>query len=494
MVHRCELFQNTTENVAQTKLKINEAFVKDPKGGNITEIADIACPTTTVIVSLACGITIAMGFATFGGASFAGAFVAGATLAVKIVDKHFKQANARDVNNVVETAIDGAEMSSVLNSIVKDVAKELSCIYESQLFELEADKEVKILAECAVDLMLDLNKNDTFDRDTLLRKVLKDGDINKIKNKSSLPTRKNIKWSVSSVFRKPGLRQMSFGKDCAEFKYFVKPDHKDCKPSKYGYRGQFLQKKEYVIRKKEGENVPVISKTPATHEIHEDPCKDHCKDCISNYKNCTSGYYFDESDIDSEYTKPEYEFSAYRPLHVLIQCPEILVSFKQCQDKKPSLAKFSKSKLGLPEHHLVHPVYRPHSPGKVPDLQKSDLTGSDFSHSNFTDSCLEECNFTSCVMLFANLTRATMCRSEFCKTLISHSQLEAVNARSSNWTETSILYSRVDRMDLRGMDNYGDITWEGTNHDKAIKGKPTRFESKYKCEANRSLEETCHTI
>ena len=494
MVHRCELFQKTIETTAQTKLAINKTLAEDPKGGKATEIADVAGPTTTVIYSLACGITIAMGFATLGAASFAGAFVAGATLAVKVVDKHFKQANAREVNNVVETAIDGAEMSSVLNSIVKDVAKELSCIYESQLFELEADKEVKILAHCAVDLMLDLNKNDTFDRDTLLRKVLKDGDINKIKNKSSLPTRKNTKWSVSSVFRKPGLRQMSFGKDCAEFKYFVKPEHKDCKPSKYGYRGQFLQKKEYVNRKEEDENVPVISKTPATHETHEDPCKNLCKDCISNYENCTSGHYFDESDIDSEYTKPEYEFSTYRPLHVLIQCPEILVSFKQCLKEKPSLAKFSKSKLSLPERHLVHPVYRPHSPGKVPDLQKSDLTGSDFSHSDFRDSCIEECDFTSCVMLFVKLTRARMCRSDFCKTLISHSDLEDVDAKCSNWSETSILYSRVDRMDLRGMDNYGDITWTGTNHNEAIKGKLTRFESKYKCEANRSLEETCHTI
>ena len=83
-------------------------------------------------------------------------------------------------------------------------------------------------------------------------------------------------------------------------------------------------------------------------------------------------------------------------------------------------------------------------------------------------------------MLFTNVTRATMCRSEFCKTLISHSDLKEVDAKFWLWTETSILCSRVDRMDIRGMGNYGDIKWEGTNHDKAIKGKPTRFESKCK--------------
>ncbi len=255
---------------------------------------------------------------------------------------------------------------------------------------------------------------------------------------------------------------------------------KACKTWKYGYRGQFLQKKKYVNRIKESENVPMISETPTTHETHDDPCKNLCQDCISNYKNCTNGYYFGESDIDSEYTIPHYVLYLYRPLHVLIQCPEILVSFKQFQENRPSLANFLKSKLSLPEHHLVHPVYRPHSPGKVPDLQKSDLTGSDFSHSDFTDSCLEECNFTRCVMLFANLTKATMCRSEFCKTLISHSDLEAVDASCSNWTETSILYSNVDLMDISNVKNYGGIKWDGTNHDKAIKDKPTCFRSKYK--------------
>ncbi len=483
MMRRCKLFQDTIESAAQTKLKINQAFAKDPKGGKATEIAaDVAGPTTTVIVGLACGVTAAVGLPTFGAATLAGACVAGATIAVKYVDKRRKQANAKEVENVVSKKIDEEKISSVLNYIVKDVAKELSCIYESQLFELQGDREVELLAECAVDLMLDLEKNDTFDRDTLLRNVLKDGNKNKIKNKGSLRTKtKKGEWSAPDVFRKPGLRQMIFGRHGTEFKYSVKPKHKDCNTSMYGYRGQFLQKKEYVNRKKEGENVPVISETPAKHETHEIPCKNLCQDCISNSETYISGNYFGVSDIDSEYTETEDIPYVYRPLHVLIQCPNILVWFMRFQGKRPSLANFLKNKLSLPEHHLVYPVYRPHSPLKVPDLQMSDLTGSDFSHSDFTGSCLEECTFTGCVMLFANLTRATMCRSEFCKTLISHSNLEAVDARCSNWTETSIIHSRVDRMDLRGMNNYGDITWEGTNHDKAIKGKPTRFESKYKC-------------
>ena len=417
-----------------------------------------------------------MGFTTFGTASFAGAFVAGATLALKVVDKRRKQAKVKEVENVVETAIDKAKLSSVLNCIVKDAAKELSCIYESQLFELQSDVEVEILAECAVDLMLDVEKNDTFDRDTLLRKVLKDGHM---KKQNLLTRNKDVKWSAPDVFRKPGLRRMIFGKHGAEFKYFVKRN-KTCKPSKYGYRGQFLQMKKYGDRIKEGENVALISETPATHEIHEDSCKNLCQDCIFNHENCISGHYFGESDNDSEYIVSQGVLYVYHPLHVLIQCPQILVWFNQLQENQPSLANFLKNKLSLPERHLVYPVYRQHSPGKVPDHQKSDLTGSDFSHSDFTGSCLKECDFTRCVMLFSKLTRATMCRSVFCKTLISHSDLKEVDARSSFWSETSIHHSRVDGMDIRDWRNIGFTTWEGTNFDKTIKGKWSFNKSKHK--------------
>ncbi len=87
-MRRCKLFQDTIESAAQTKLKINEAFAKDPKGGKATEIAaDVAGPMTTVIVSLACGVTAAVSLPTFGAATLAAAFVAGTTLGVKYVDK-----------------------------------------------------------------------------------------------------------------------------------------------------------------------------------------------------------------------------------------------------------------------------------------------------------------------------------------------------------------------------------------------------------------------
>ena len=461
-MRRCELFVMTVETAAQKKLEINKAFAEDPKGGKATKIVDVAGPTTTVVASLACGIITVISIPTFGAASFAAVLVTGGTLGVKYFDKRSKQTNAKVVEEVLETA---TEISSYLNCIVKDVAKELSRIFESQLFELQSDKQVELLAECAVDLMLDLKKGDTFDRNTLLKKVLQNGEISKKK----LLTEKGKEWYVPSVFRKPGLRRMIFGKKGVEFKYFVKPNEA-CDTSKYGYRSQFLENKECSGQKKEGENGSVISETSATHETHENACKEFCKECPSNNEKC-NGQYFVESDIDSQYTVSQREPYTYHPMHILILCPKVLDFFTghALKEARPSLANFLKKKLRLSEDHLVHPVYRPHSPGKVPDLQKSDLTGSDFSHSDFTDSCLEGCNFTKCVMLFTQLARAKMSGSVFCETLISHSNLEAVDAKNSSWIKTYVHYSRVDCMDLSEMKNYGDISWEGTNVDKAIR-------------------------
>jgi uncharacterized protein YjbI with pentapeptide repeats len=480
MMRRCELFEKTIETAAQKKLEINKAFAEDPKGGKATKIVDVAGPTAIVVASLACGIITVISIPTFGAASFAAAFIAFGTLGVKILDKRYQQANTKVVEELLMTATEKAKISSYLNCVVKDVAKELSRIFESQLFELQSDKQVEILAECAVDLILDLKKGDTFDRNTLLKKVLQNGELKKKK----ILTKKGKEWYVPSVFRKPGLRRMIFGKKGAEFKYFVKPN-KACDTSKYGYRGQFLENKEYSGQKKEGENGSVMSETSATHETHENACKEFCEECPSNNEKC-SGQYFVESDIDSQYTKSQHEPYTYDAMHILIQCPKVLDSFtgNAFKEKQLSFANFLKKKLRLPEHHLVHPVYRPHSPGKVPDLQESDLTGSDFSHSDFTDSCLEGCDFTKCIMLFTDLAGAKLSDSKFVDTFISHSNLEKVHADHCEWTKTSLLYSNVNGAYLNFVEpSVGGNCFDGTDISHAITGKKRKTnwnESKYK--------------
>ena len=461
---RCELFEKAVEKAAQKKLEIIEAFVKNPKGGKATELINVAGPTASICFCLAGGITIAVGVATFGAASFAAALVAGATLLVTNVDKTLKRTNAKEIKSIVETDKDKATMSCFLKCIVKDVAKELSRIFEYQIFELQSDEQVEILAECAVDLMLDLKekKKDTFDRDTLLRKVLQDGNI---KKKDLLTSNNNLKWSAPDVFRKPGLRRIVFGKNGIEFKYYVKPKSAS-DPSLYGYRGQFVELKMY-----DGRNNCVTStdETPKDSEII-------CKECSCNLENYTSGRYFCESNIDTEYTEPERDKpSVYHPLHILVQCPKVLVSFKQ---EKVSLSSFLKNKSRLPEHHFVRPVYRSHSPGNVPDLQKADLSATDFSHANFTKANLMESNFTGCVMLFAELEEAKMSGSKFCDTFISHSNLKKVAAIQCEWTMTSLLNSRVEDAHLELVrPSIGGNYLDGTNIRDAITTKKTELNS-----------------
>ena len=481
MISRCKLFEEKIETAAQKKLEIIRAFAENPGGGNASRIIDVAGPITTGFINLASGITLAMAVVTFGAASFAGACVVGVTLAIKTADKKIKQNNA----NVVLTAVEKGNVSYYLNCIVKDVAKELSRIFELQLFELQNDKQVGILAECAVDLMLDLNKNDSFDRNTLIKKVLQDG---KIKEKNLL-TRKDMKWLAPDVFRKPGLRRVIVEKDGADIKYFVKSsggskNKKDvCDTITYGYRGQFLEMKEFPTQEKENENDK--EETDKRDDLRED----FCKECFSNDENCTSRRYFVESDIDSKYIEPQDEPYRYDAMHILIQCPEILVDFSQLRTSpKPSLANFLKKKLCLSDNLLVHPVYRPHSPAKVPNLKNSDLTGSDFSHSDFSHSCLEKCDFTKCVMLFAELAGAKMSGSTFCETFISHSNLIEVEADQCEWTKTSVLYSRAEHARLDSVvPTIGCNCFTGTSISHTI----TVQKPEINCNESKYINKTC---
>ena len=464
MANHCKLFEEKFETAVRDKLKIKEAFTENPGGGKASKVMDVAGPTATIIISLVGGITLALGAVTFGAASLAGACAVGATLGVKIIDKKIQQNKAKESL----TATQEENVSRFLNCIVKDVAKELSRIFESQLFQVENDEQVKILAGCAADLMLDLNNNDTFDRNTLIRKVLQDGKIESKwykKNKKVL-RRNNTEWSPPDVFRKPGLRKVILEKDVAEIKFFIKPlnDKDACDTDTYGYRGQFLEMKEYVDHQKEDENDGEEARE------RDDLCKKFCNKCFRNDENCTSSRYFAESDIDSKYTVNKLEPYRFDVLHILIQCPEILDSFSQ-QSAKPSLASFLKTKFGLRGNLQIHPVYRPHSPAKVSNLENSDLTGSDFSYSDFSysdfsDAFLERCNFTKCVMLFAELPRAQMSDSIFCETLISHSNLKGADIHTCTAMSLSLISCSVDgtRLDR----NIGGNSVHGTNVSKAI--------------------------
>ena len=115
-------------------------------------------------------------------------------------------------------------LHAFLDCIIMDVAKELSHMFEYQVFALGNKTQIDILAECAVELM-----SDTFDRSALLRKILKDSNL----KKRELETSKGVKWYAPGLFRKLGVRKMVIRTNDANFIYLVKKDN-SCKPTKYG--------------------------------------------------------------------------------------------------------------------------------------------------------------------------------------------------------------------------------------------------------------------
>ncbi len=456
----CEVFEKAIEDRFLNKLGINKDDIQNPDIGANTKALNDAGTMTSIILGLGVGATIALSIGSFGVGSIVGATVAGITFTVSKVDKKMKKSKAIKLDKKVEIYI-----HSHLKCIIMDVAKELSRMFEYQVLELKDGAQIDTLAECAVDLMLDLKEHDTFDRNTLIKKILQDGRM----KKKALLTRDGDEWSAPDVFRKPGLQRTILGTVGAEFIYQVKPNGA-CDTRKYGYRGQFLELRKYGRKNEEDEKIPEMRyrKNPATDETstREDPCEELCSECSFKYENWTSGKYFSESDIDAQYTETREEHSTYDPIHILVQCSKVLETFigNPLQEEKPSLANFLKKKLSLPESHVVHPIYRQHRPGKVPDLQKSDLTGSDFSHSDFTNSCLKECHFSKCVMLFVNLEEAKISGSIFCDTLISHSNLQNVEADDCEWTKTSLLWSNVDVPHLNSVEpTIGGNSLDGTN-------------------------------
>ena len=441
----CKDFEEKIVDEFLDQLDINKGKVTDPEIGPIPKNLNDAGTVTSIVLGVGSVTTLGLSIGTFGIGSLVGAAVAGIAFTVTKLDKRKKKANAKTLDEKMEIYV-----HSELKCIIRDVARELSRMFEYQVVELKDGTQINLLAKCAVYLMLSKWKeNENLGRNTLIKKVLQDGKL----KKTELLTREGDKWFAPDVFRKPGLRKMIFGKDGAKFEYFVKKANKkakhDCDTNMYGYRGQFLELKNDETKKVKNEEDD--KGQDETHEV---------KDCLycnesfiesshnenSQHENCTIYHqYFCESVIDSQYREPrDPPNRTYNPIHILIRCPKILESFHQLQEENPSLANFLKKKLVLPEHHLVLPIYRPHLPKKITNLEKSDLTGSDFSHSDFTNSSLEECTFTKVVMLFAELAGTRMSNSTFNDTLISHSNLVGVKARRCKWANTSLLYSRVE--------------------------------------------------
>ena len=462
MKNQCELFEEKVEHYAKERL---DGVHKETKGA---KFFNVFSPVVTTLVSIGGGIGIAMGFATFGITSFVTAAVAASSLVVMKIDqnKHEKlDHNSKELKNNCPY--------SFLLSIIKEATKELSRIFEDQLFRLERVDVTKV-ALCAVNLMFkQLKVGDKFNRNTLLRNVL----FGRIGRPQALKTkRNNKKWKVPDVFQKPGLRKeipiklpvetltgtVKTLTDTGRFQYLKRPHNTydpDCDPDTYGYRGQIF------------ELVPGKSEKPSGQFAEENGCgqqsvlrnRHECTTCRSGEDTINDVTYFMESSIDERYTENCLESSRYQPYHCVLRCPCILETFSQDNSSHLSLQNYVREIYGIHEKSLVKPVFRSHSPRKICSLRNTILTGSDFSRVHLNECILEGCDFTGCTIMFGQFKAANLNGTRFIKSHLSYCNLAKANARSCEWTATRVYYCCVNDTYLRGCSNYlGGNDWEGT--------------------------------
>ena len=454
MKMRCEMFEKKVEVEAKGKLKITGDLIEQPESGKAAEIVGVAGPVITVLACLGCGIAVAMGLPTLGVGSFVGAAVTATVLAVTKVDKHRKKTKAKVVQEISKDVV-----SSVMKCIIKEVSKELSRIFEYQLFRLKDERQVKVVARYAVNLMFDLKEGDKFDRNTLLRKVL----AGKKGNTKKLVTRDGKKnWRVQDVFRKPGLRKTITAPENSKrikFEYLKKPDD-TCDVEVYGYRGEVLEMKS---TKSDGNCSETVENSEGcTKSNGHCNTRAHCS-CESTDNTGIDGTYFVASDIDQDFTATCLEPSNYQPFHCLVQCPNVLEHFASNLDKERTLTNYVCRLYTRQVNQTIKPVYRPHSPRKVPVLSNADLRACDLSHADFSNSHLEKCDLSECTVLFGEFEGATLSNSKFIETYFSHCNLKCVKAQHCEFTKVKVLYSCLDGGDFRdGVNTVGGNDWNGT--------------------------------
>ena len=460
MKMHCDMFEKKVEAEAEDKLKIIDDLIEQPKNGKAVKIVGVAGPMTTVLACLGCGIAVAMGFSTLGVGSLVGAAVTATVLAVTEVDKHRKKTEAKVVQEITKD-----EVSSVMKCIIKEVSKELSRIFEYQLFRLKDERQVEVVAHYAVYLMFDLQEGDKFDRNTLLRKVL-EGKKGKTKELVTRDGKKN--WRIPDVFRKPGLRKATLIKTPEnskriKFEYLKKCDG-TCDVEVYGYRGPMLEMKS---AKSDGNCSGTVENSEGcTKSNGHCNTRAHCS-CESTDNNTgNDGTYFVASDIDQDFTATCLEPSNYQPFHCLVQCPNVLEHFASNLDKERTLANYICQLYNRQVNQTIKPVYRPHSPRKVPILSKTDLRACDFSRVDFSNSHLEGCDLSKCTVLFGNFEGATLSRSKFSETYLSHCNLKCVKAQRCEWMKVKVLYSCLDGGDIsKSVNTVGGNDLEGTPFD-----------------------------
>ena len=197
MKERCELFQKEMERFSKKRLGLDG----EKKESKAKKIVSVVGPMTNFLIDIGGRLAIIVSVPTLGiVTAFAGAALAAVTRTVTINDYRNNSKTRSKVKELYKV-----DPVSMILTILKEVGIELSRIFEEQLFTLRDNKDVTVLACCAVNLMLKFKGSEKFDRNTLLRNVL----LGKAKTNPKVKMRNNKSLRAQDFFQQTGLRKVS---------------------------------------------------------------------------------------------------------------------------------------------------------------------------------------------------------------------------------------------------------------------------------------------
>ena len=304
----------------------------------------------------------------------------------------------------------------VVTCIATEAANDLTRVYEYQIVLMYDDVSMRILAEHAVECIMEYVQGHYLDRNSAIRSVVQVYPPNHegtAKYISGVIGYKELKWDLYEIFKKPGLRKELF---LISADYIGNSGHIDCQPWKYtystdsepflyGYRGQVIDwdfvEGHYKLDTKEN---------------------DLFKDEIA----------FQNEDFHRLYMPYKRLFGAAIMAKFLEQEEGIL--------PKRSLADLIKCDPleGAPERETILPVYRPVSPESSSiSFDNSNLDHVDLVRVKMTDSDLSETTLQNSNLLFANLENSNFEHSKLTGANLSYATVNSKDFDNDKLKDTA---------------------------------------------------------
>lgn len=308
---------------------------------------------------------------------------------------HVRSEKKYDINLISSLARD------IVSCVATEAANELSRIYEYQISLMYDELSIKIIAEHAVDCVIEYIQSHYLDRNSAIRSVIQvyppneDGQPKLI---AGVLGNKEIKWDLYELFKKPGLRKELLlvsdevmNESVIDFQPWQYYRTGSSEPFVYGYRGQMITwdfiDKEYKLDEKENESYK--------EEVLE---------------------------------QPEDYHRLYMPYKRLFGTQVMQRYCNQTSGNQLGLVEFLKTSPldGPPERDEILPVYRPLSSKSATfDFRKANLNNSDLTRVKLSKADLKSTSVRNSKLLMADLDNAKLDALNMAGSDVSYSNLNS---------------------------------------------------------------------